>query len=245
MQKIVPLIVVVLLIVSLSLGQSKIGGTAKVGGTVKVAIQAATETNFVNDLFNESSDVDLTTHTPDLGGAWIEHTSSDYIDPLNVIGADDSVYKSLTNPGMDYNNATPPSADYCVEAVMRVKSVISANAAIAWRVNTSENTMMVFQINNGTGWRMRKIVWNGSSAVQTTIGSEDTTTSIPSVGQARTMKACSVGNTHTAYIDGVLLGTVGGTDSDITAAGKCGMRFSGTFTTSTGYHFESFRCFTP
>lgn len=200
------------------------------------------ETNFVNDTFTEGSDIVLSSHTPELGSTWIDHPDAGYTDNLSIIGADDQVYKSSgTSAGMFYNDATPPSADYCCECVMKVMSIISANTAIAWRVDPSANTMMIFQINNGTGWRMRKIV----SGTQTTIGSEDTTTNIPSVGQTRTMKACSSGNTHTAYVDGALLGTVGGSDSSVTAAGKTGLRLNGTYTTTTGYHVLSFRCFTP
>jgi hypothetical protein len=200
------------------------------------------ETNFVNDSFTEASDTNLTSHNPELGGPWIDHTDPAYTDSISILASDDRVYKSSgASAGMYYNDATPSSADYCCECVMRVVSVITANAAIAWRVDTASNTMLIFQINNGTGWRMRKVLPAG----QTTIGSEDTTTNIPSVGQTRTMKACSVGNVHTAYIEGVQLGSVGGTDSSITAAGKVGVRFSGSFTSTTGYHIESFRCFTP
>lgn len=197
--------------------------------------------NFVNDLFNEGSDVDLTAHTPDLGSTWIDHTDGAYPDTFTVLAASDRIFKVGAGAAMYYNNATPPSADYCCECVMRVVSVISANAAIAWRADTVANTMMILQLNNGTGWRMRKIV----GGTQTTIGLEDTTTSIPGVGDTRTMTACSLGSIHTAFVDSVLLATVGGTDSDVTAAGKVGVRFNGTFTSTTGFHMESFRCFTP
>lgn len=217
-------------------------GQGGMGPGPGVKSYATGEVNFINDTFTEASDVELSTHTPELGSTWVDHTDVAYGDAFTVIGADDAVYKSSGgSAGMYYNDAVPSSADYCCECVMRVKSIISANTAIAWRVNTAANTMMIFQINNGTGWRMRKIV----TGTQTTIGSEDTTTNIPSVGEARTMKACSSGNTHTAYVNGVQLGTVGGSDSSITAAGKGGMRFSGTYTSTTGYHIESFRCFTP
>ena len=208
-----------------------------------IVVAGGGETNFVNDTFTEASDTVLSSHTPELGGTWVDHTDAAYTDTLSIIGSTDRAWKSSgTSAGMYYNDATPPSADYCVEGIMFNHTVLgSSNTAIAWRVDTASNTMMIFQLNNGTGWRIRKIV----SGTQTTIRSEDTTTEIPGVGDTKTMKACSSGNTHTAYVNGTLLGTVGGSDSSVTAAGKVGMRFNGTYTTTTGPQFNSFRAFTP
>lgn len=196
--------------------------------------------DFLTDTFTAATDEDLTAHTPEVGGAYVDHTDGAYNDPIGILASEDQIYKtSGSGAGMYYNDAAPPSANYCCECVIRKLTTISANAAIAWRVDTASNTMMIFQINNGTGWRMRKIV----AGTQTTIGVEDTTTNIPADGESRTMTACSNGNTHTAFINGVLLGTVGGTDSSVTAAGKAGVRFNGTFTSTTGYHISSFRCY--
>lgn len=197
------------------------------------------EVNFVNDTFTEGSDTVLGSHTGELGATWTQHPSYQP-NAVTIDAATDEAYLTA-DPAAYYASGVPPSADYCVEGVIKVTSVVSANTAITWRVDTAANTKMIFQLNNGTGWRMRKIV----AGTQTTIGSEDTTTNIPTVGQTRTMKACSSGNTHTAYINGVQLGTVGGTDSSVTAAGRAGVRFVGLGSVSTGYHIESFRAFTP
>ena len=243
-----PLIVLgilLLLLLSMASGQ-KLGSGTKVGSGTRIATaspSAATPTptpDFLTDTFTAATDEDLTAHTPEVGSTWIDHTDGAYSDPIGILASEDQIYKtSGSGAGMYYNDAAPPSANYCCECVMRKLTTISANASIAWRVDTASNTMMIFQINNGTGWRMRKIV----AGTQTTIGVEDTTTNIPADGESRTMTACSNGNTHTAFINGVLLGTVGGTDSSVTAAGKAGVRFNGTFTSTTGYHLSSLRCY--
>lgn len=196
--------------------------------------------DFVTDTFTEASDTNITDHIGEVGATWTKHPDAGYGGTATVNAADDRLFTVNATTGF-FASGVPPSADYCCECVVRVVSLIFANAAIAWRMDTTANTMMIFQINNGTGWRMRKIV----TGTQTTIGSEDTTTNIPAVGEARTMRACSSGNTHTAFVNGVLLGTVGGSDSSVTGAGRGGVRFSGAMTSSTGYHIESFRCFVP
>lgn len=203
-------------------------------------VASAPSGDFVTDTFTVGSDTLITDHTGEVGATWTKHPDAGYGATATIDGTADRLYTVNVTTAF-YASGTPASADYCCECVMRVVSVISANSAIAWRMDTSANTMMIFQINNGTGWRMRKVV----AGTQTTIGSEDTTTNIPTVGQARTMKACSSGNTHTAFVDGVLLGTVGGSDSSVTGAGQGGLRFSGASSSSTGYHIESFRCFAP
>lgn len=233
------LLVTLLLVGTLATGQVKVGGSAKIGGTAKVATQVGGgEVDFVTDTFTEASDISLTSHTGELGATWTQHTS--YPAAPNLDADNDQIYPA-GDPSAAHASGVPPSADYCVEGVVKVESIVSANAAITWRVDTAANTKMIFQLNNGTGWRMRKIV----AGTQTTIGAEDTTTNIPSVGETRTMRACSVGDAHTAYINGVLLGTVGGTDASVTAAGRAGVRFSGPIAETTGYHFQSFRAFTP
>jgi hypothetical protein len=196
--------------------------------------------DFVTETFTEASDANITDHTGELGATWTKHPDAGYGTTATIDATNDRLFTVNVTTAF-FTSGVPPSADYCCECVMRVVSITATNAAIAWRMDTSANTMMIFQINNGTGWRMRKIV----TGTQTTIGSEDTTTSIPGVGDARTMRACSSGNTHTAFIDGALLGTVGGSDSSVTGAGRGGLRFSGAASASTGYHIESFRCFTP
>lgn len=234
MKKIFSLILLLLLVTNLIIAQNPTFRAQN--------IPLSSEVNFINDTFTESSDINLASHTPELGGTWVDHTDSAYPDTITVLGATDrTALNASAGAGAYYNTATPPSPDYCCEAVMNAVSIVSANSSIFLRVDTASNTGYIFQINNGTGWRWRKIV----VGTQTTIGTEDTTTNLPSAGQIRTMKACSIGSTHTAYVNGVLLSSVGGSDSSITSAGKAGIRFSSGNTLTAGYHFESFRCFTP
>jgi hypothetical protein len=242
MRKLYSLVIALLLAVSLSSGQAKLGGSVKVGGTVKTAANSSGgETNFANDTFTEASDTELSAHTPELGGPWVDHTDSAYGDTASVLASTNRIFINFsTGAAAYYATATPPSADYCTEGVIFVASVTASNASITARMDTATNTMYIFRLNSGTSWDVRKI----TNPTQTTIGSTSTT-NLPSVGESRTMKLCTIGTTISAYVDGVQLSGVGGTDSAITAAGKAGVRFSGTGSTTTGYHFASFRAFTP
>ncbi len=238
MKQLVALVLSLLLLASLATSQQRLSGGQRITGGVRVSSVAASD--FITDSFTEASDTNLASHTPEVGSTWVDHTDSAYVDPISVIGAEDQIYKSSgSSGGMYYNDATPSSATYCCDAVMRTMSIVSANASICLRADTVANTMYIFQINNGTGWRARKII----AGAQTTIGTEDTTTNLPTVGSLRTMTACINGSSFTNSVDGVNLPTVGGTDTSITAAGKAGVRFNGTFTTTTGFHFVSFRCY--
>lgn len=206
---------------------------------------AATATptpDFVTDTFTEASDTELSLHTPEVGSTWVDHTDSAYPDTVTVLGATDRIaLNASAGAGAYYNNAAPPSADYCTEAVIKVVTVVSANTAITLRMDTSANTMYIFQLNNGTGWRTRKVV----AGTQTTLGTEDTTTQIPSVGDTKTMKFCVSGTSLTAFVNGTAITSASTTDGSISSTGKAGVRFSAGNTLTAGYHFESFRAFAP
>lgn len=245
MRKLLSLVLVILLAASLT-AQSKLGGTAKLGGTVKTSVQASGgETNFVNDTFTESSDTELSLHTGELGATWTHHAdTTTYTDNSSIVASTDQIFSGgLT---AYYASGTPPSADYCVEGVVVVASVLSVNASIALRMDTTTNTMYVFRLVNGTSWDVRRIV----AGTQTTLPAATSDTSnLPGVGESRTMKLCISGGatpTLSAYVNGAQLSSLGGLDgSPITATGKAGIRFSGAASSSTGFQFSSFRAFTP
>jgi len=228
--------------------QVKVGGTAKIGGTVKASVSAggSSEVDFVTDTFTESgsSAVDLNTHTGELGATWTHSPHANYTANLNLDQSTDRIFS--INTSAYYASGTPPSADYCSEAVVFVASVISVNVSVTVRMDTTADTMYIFRLNSGTSWDVRRIV----AGSQTTLPAATTSTSnLPGVGETRTMKLCISGGatpTLAAYVDGVQLSSLGGLDgSPITATGKAGVRFSGAQTTTTGFHFNSFRAFTP
>lgn len=241
MRKLLALIVVFLLAASFA-AQVKISGTAKVGGTAKVsATAAAGPSDFVTDTFTEAgaSTQDLNTHTGELGATWTHHPHANYTSTTILDQTLDEIYTTQGTTAY-FASGTPPSADYCAEGVIVVYSLASANASVAVRMDTTADTMYIFRLNSGTSWDVRKIV----AGTATTLPAATTdTTNLPGVGESRTMKLCVVGTTLSAYVDGVQLSTLGGTDSAISAAGKAGIRYSGIVSSSTGYHFSSFRAF--
>src|SRR5688500_3918118 len=212
MKKWLSLVLVFMLAITLA-AQDKISGGVKLSGSVKASVQAGGETNFLNDTFTETSDINLASHTPELGGTWVDHTDAGYPDTFTVLGATDRIaLNSVAGSGAYYNDVTPPSANYCSEGVLKVVSIVSANSSVAVRMDTTTNTMYRFEINNGTGWRTRKIF----EGAQTTIGTEDTTTEIPGVGDTKTMKLCVSGSspvTLTPYVNGTQITSATGTDS--------------------------------
>lgn len=248
MRRALPLLLSLLLIASLVPGQGKLGGTGKVGGVAKIAVNGGGgETNFVNDTFTEASDVELSTHTAELGGPWVDHPDAAYGDTVTVSGTSDRIFINFsTGAAVYYATATPPSADYCGECVVFVASVVASNVSVGVRWDTTANTGYIFRLNSGTSWDVRRVV----TGTQTTLPAATTSTeNLPGVGETRTMTLCISGGatpTLTAKVDGSTLATLGGLDgSPITATGKFAVRFSGTGTSSTGFHFVSCRAYTP
>lgn len=232
------LFIYLLAISQVALPQVKITGTGKATGTVKVSVTAGGGggSDFATDTFTESSDVTLASHTPNLGGPWVAHSDTgSYPSTATVDAATDRVYP--VNVSCYWITATPPSADYYVQATFTARSIMSGNVSVAGRMDTSANTMYILRLNNGTSYELRSIV----TGTQTTLcsGAATTTNQIPNAGDSRTLKLVMTGNQISGYIQGVLeLGPC--TDSSITTAGKAGLRFSGAFSSTTGYHFDDF-----
>src|SRR6185295_2792274 len=98
--------------------QVKLSGGTKTKN-VKAATAGSSAVDFVNDSFTEASDIDLASHTPETGSTWVDHTDSAYPDTITLLGATDRIaLNSVSGAAAYYNNAAPPSADYCAEGVL-------------------------------------------------------------------------------------------------------------------------------
>jgi len=71
-------------------------------------------TTFVDDSFTSASTVELSTHSPETGGAWAKLSGSST--DLNCHSSDYAVGTSTTSTGLYVNATTPGSANYYVEA---------------------------------------------------------------------------------------------------------------------------------
>lgn len=191
-----------------------------------------------SDSFTEASDLVLSSHTPEIGGSWIEHPHVNYNGSgFQVDAATDAIFATGTDAS--YINITPPSADYYAEADFKHVSTISQNVAACVRMHDTDDTNYNVRFNSGTTFEMRRIV-NGAAA---TIGSS--TSNIPSVGNFTRGRLLVIGDQlwFYVYVAGVLQGSpiIGPvTDANITAAGRAGVRNSGAASATTGLHLDNF-----
>lgn len=192
--------------------------------------------DFITENFDGGvNDADLAGRTAAVGGTWVDHPHANY--PATILFASNRVY-SVNAGGAAaayYNDATPASADYYVQADFYLHSAITQSAGVAGRMDTTADTMYLGRLVDGATWQLRKGV--GGSFV--TLGSTSTT-GVPTAGNSATGRLVMTGDQISFEVVG--FGTVIGpiTDSAITAAGKAGMRLNGTQTSSTGTHLDNF-----
>jgi len=171
---------------------------------------------FVNDTFTESGgDVFLSGHTGETGATWTLHPN--YSATLSVDATDDRVYgPSATGAGMYYASGTPATANYYVEGVIDYVGSGFNYPGVCGRVSTSANSCYFFRISQSAGEvQLGKLV-GGSFSVQDTY-SLTTTTNM-------TLKLEMISDGIKGYVDGVERCAI--TDSDITDAGRVGVRYS-------------------
>jgi hypothetical protein len=195
-----------------------------------IGTTAGGPTLFVEDSFTEASDVNLSSHTGELGATWTHHPHANYAANVNLDAANDRIYGAGTSAY--YASGTPPSADYFIEGDFYHVSTIAVNIAVCGRMHVTDDTMYLARLTDGATWQVRKIV----TASATTLGSS--TNQIPTVGNFKRGKLVMAGDQISFYVEGVLeIGPI--TDSAITAAGKVGVRSTNASAASTGIHLDT------
>lgn len=187
---------------------------------------------FANDTFTEASDTLITSHTGELGATWTKHPDGGYGATATIDGATDRLY-TVNATTMFYASGTPPSADYPVCVDVFAASNISANAGPCGRVDTTNNTMYCARYNSGTSYELRRIL----AGAQTTLTSS--TNQLISVGASKRLCLVMSGTTISMTVNGTTEGTPT-VDTNISAAGSAGVRFSGASTSTTGFHLDNF-----
>lgn len=190
--------------------------------------------DFVTDTFTQGSDANLSAHTGELGATWTLHPAAAYSG--SVITNDATLDRIYTTTGTAayYASGTPPSANYCAQADIYNVTTLSLNVAIAVRMDTSADSMILVRLNNGIQWEL--IERNaGANTALTNSGA-----SLPTAGGAPVnLKLCTAGTAITVFLNGVQETGMNST-ATISAAGKAGVRFSGVSSSSTGYHVDNF-----
>ena len=174
-------------------------------------------TTVFSDAFTDTNGTLLQSHTPTGGTSWVKHSAS---------GSENATIQSnklahpilASSPLLYYANFASATAECEVQVVMTV----NANCAggITARHSTSDTTFYLARHLRSTNqWQLFKFV----AGTATNIGVYAETIAN---GSTRTLKLTCTGTAIKVYIDGVERISV--TDSAITAAGYCGLRFGAT-----------------
>lgn len=173
---------------------------------------------FLLDTMTEGSNLTLASHTPDTGGAWAQHPNFTTNTFSVQGGLGYCIGSSSSGTSIYYNNATPPSADYYVEATIQHNGAGASTSltGVCGRLATGASTMYMAYYNPGTAvWLLEKLV----AGTNTQLGSYSTTLAVLT---SAVVKLEMIGTAIKVFIDGVERISV--TDSSITAAGFAGIR---------------------
>lgn len=132
------------------------------------------------------------------------------------------------------HSGSPASADYSVSLTYRVVTATNEFTGVTGRSSeVAETFYMARYINSSALWQLYKFV----TGTATLLGSFSQTLTVDT-DYVLTLRM--IGTTISLEVDGVERVSV--TDSDISDAGKAGIRFAGAVNASdtTGYHFDNF-----
>jgi hypothetical protein len=175
---------------------------------------------FLNDTFTEGSDTALASHTADSGGAWAQHPNFT-TNTMTVVASEDRVKgNSTSGTAFYYNNETPGSAEYDVEATFRVTTAgdSQSHPGLLARLATGASTFyQMYYAGDGTPGpvQLQKVV----AGVATTLATAAFT---PATNTDYQFKLEIRDAAKKVYIDGVEV--ISSADNAITDAGFVGIR---------------------
>lgn len=201
---------------------------ASIGMTVR-----AQSSQFVSDTFTDTTGINLSAHTGEIGASWTKHPST----TGNIVLSDANRVRSATAASSTYYaSGTPATADYIVQADITRLSATVDYVSIAGRVNTASNTLYFFDYSNTRNqWEMYKLV----SGTLTLLGTS--VESFGSIGTTRTIALSMIGTSIQAYVDGVVKISV--VDASITGAGRAAIGSFGAAADATGQHLDNFAAY--
>lgn len=186
---------------------------------------------FLSDTYTAPDGTALTAHAPNIGGTYSEQPGVGI--GLGPLIASNTVYSTDTF-GIYQNAATPPTADYTVEADITCLSVLANDTpGVAARMQPSVQTLYWAGYTTVTGnWRLFKTVAGTSTQLGSNLA--DTFAS----GTRHLVLSVS-GSTISATVSGTLIASV--TDTSIAAAGVAGIRLAtvGGASATTGMHLDN------
>ena len=185
---------------------------------------------FGQDNFNDGTDgTEIIARSASDGGTWTEHTN--YSGGAIWIGNAGRVRSGGT--AVDYHSGTPASADYDVSADLIMHTDNNSGlAAVAGRINTAADTYYY------AGYATSGNVWFINKVVAGSITTLDTAAATLTVSQVYAIKLEMRSTALKLYVDAVE--TCSGTDGDISAAGKAGLRMQGLNTNVAGMNLDNY-----
>jgi hypothetical protein len=186
----------------------------------------------VRTSFDAADGTNLVDHTGEMGSAtqWTMHPSSGAGNEGGCKISSGRIYGAI-NGWMGLLSWRPPKPDYRVFGVFYVASVVN-NASITARHDETANTFYDLVFDQTTaGWLLRKRV----AGTFTTL---DTRVTSMVAGSVKLAWLEVSGSSIRGFVEGVEV--VRATDSAITGAGRAGVRFLGTNTSTTGIHLADF-----
>lgn len=188
--------------------------------------------DFVRDVFTDTDNVLLQSHTGSQGATWTRHPS--YAGDAQISNAN-RLHASSGTTALYYASGSPLTADYNVAGFLRKRSATSGAAGIVGRASTSVDTHYLARYDDNVDeWRLYKYVTGTPTQLGSGFAQALTT------DQDYWVRLEMRGTSIKVYVDGVERVAV--TDSSITAAGKAGVRFDGgAGTDTTGIHLDDFQ----
>ncbi len=193
-----------------------------------------------SDSFTGTAGTTVTTRNGEIGATWANPSGNSNM----IISSENRIRRNSSGYSLVHTTATPPSADYSVEADLYYKGAFGSIAGgVVGRLNTSNTSFYLARWENDETWNIVKWSggapsWVGTTAVQPNL----------TVGETYRVRLEMSGSSTTTlklYVNGVLLLT--GTDSvgAFTASGKAGIMAGETGdlaqSDTTGIQFENFQ----
>lgn len=189
--------------------------------------------DFVRDTFTDTDSTLLSSHTGEAGATWTLHT----LTTGTIIILTNRAHKDTQSAAaLYYASGLPSNADYSVEGVEIDLTAEGRSARLCGWIDTATITMVCVGRINTTTLELSKWI-NGS------ITALDTETISYTQDLNRTLRLTRTGNSFEWFADGVSLGSFTISDSELSAAGRCGIRMTAVWPTNTTYPITSIRCY--
>ena len=190
-----------------------------------------------SDSFTGTAATLLTSHVGEIGATWAYQTGSSNTERISSLNR---ARRNGTGYSINYTTATPPSANYSVDADLVVRSNLTGDmAGVIGRLNTATNTFYMARWEQAdTSWNLIKYT-NGTVTYLGYVSEQP----LLVVNSTYRIRLTMTGTALTLYVNGILKASA--TDATLTAAGKAGI-MDGTFlgiaskSDTTGLHFDNF-----